>query len=73
MRKTEGSLESLVSEFNELDNPFIAKKTEHNRKRKRKCIMIVWLMSNILTFTAGYYIKYRYFDGNCLLNDGGSM
>jgi len=71
MRKTQ---ESLGNELNEpLDNPFHAKEREHKSKIKRKCLMILWLMSNILTFTAGYYVKYKYFDDDCLTNDGGSM
>ena len=74
MRKTQGS---LVSEFNELDqplnNPFHAKEKEHKSKIKRKCLMALWLMSNALTFTAGYYIKYKYFKDNCLTNNDGSM
>ena len=74
MRKTQGS---LISEFNELDqpldSPFHAKEKEHKSKIKRRCLMALWLMSNILTFTAGYYVKYKYFNDDCLMNDDGSM
>jgi len=70
MRKTE---ESLISEFNEVDNPFQGTKEEHTRRLKSKCMIALCLMSNILTFTAGYYVKYKYFNDDCLTTDGGSM
>ena len=74
MRKTQGSLISELSELDQpLDSPFQDKKEEHKRKRKSKCMIALWLMSNILTFTAGYYVKYKYFNDDCLMNDGGSM
>ena len=67
MRKTQGS---LVSEFNELDqpldNPFHAKEKEHKSKIKRRCLMVLWLMSNVLTFTVGYYVRTKYFNDDCL-------
>ena len=74
MRKTQGSLISELNELDQpLDNPFHAKEIEHKSKIKRKCLMALWLMSNILTFTAGYYVKYKYFNDDCLTNDDGSM
>ena len=45
----------------------------NKNKSKRCCVSAVWLMSNALTFTAGYYIKYKYFKDNCLANNDGSM
>ena len=77
MRKTQGSLVGELSEFNELNqplsNPFQDKKKEHKSKRRGTCLIALWLMSNILTFTAGYYVKTKYFNDNCLVIDDGSV
>jgi len=34
-------------------------------KRRCRCLTLLWLMSNILTFTAGYYVKTTYFIDDC--------
>jgi len=45
----------------------------NSNKGKRFCISAVWLMSNVLTFVLGYYVKTTYFKDDCLVNEGGSL
>ena len=45
----------------------------NKNKSKRCCLAAIWLMSNILTLTIGYYVKTKYFKDNCLVDEGGSL
>jgi len=45
----------------------------NSNKGKRFCISAVWLMSNVLTFMLGYYVKTTYFKDNCLVDEEGSL
>ena len=74
MRKTQASMsESIFT----TDDPTIVQTTiqtfDDGKRRRRFCLSAIWLMSNILTFTVGYYVKTMYFKDDCLTNDGGSM
>jgi len=34
-------------------------------KRKRKCLLSIWLLSNVVTFMLGIYAKEHWFADNC--------
>jgi len=79
MRKTKASMNDSI--FTVEDTPAIQTfdysstvQTLNGGKKKRcLCLSVIWLMSNILTFTVGYYVKTKYFKDNCLVDEGGSL
>jgi len=70
MRKSQG-IEIQESIFTDGDS--VTTQTFSDGKRYRRCMIVSWLMSNIITFTVGYYVKAKYFKDKCLVNDEGSM
>jgi hypothetical protein len=64
---------SQAIEMNEsiLGTPTQTNQSTH--KTRRCCLFGIWLMSNALTFVAGYYVKTKYFNDTCLIDEYGSM
>ena len=72
MRKTQVSLndpikDSIFTVDNSIGKDHTVIHTfDDGRKRRCRCLTAIWLMSNILTFTVGYYVKTNYFMDDCL-------
>ena len=72
MRKTQVSLNDPIKDsIFTVDNsiggdPTVIQTFDDGRKRWCRCLTAMWLMSNILTFTVGYYVKTNYFMDDCL-------
>ena len=71
MRKTQASLNDPINDpikdsIFAVDNPTVIQTFDDGKKRRCRCLTAIWLMSNILTFTAGYYVKTKYFMDDCL-------
>jgi len=73
MRQTLGNLAANET-ANELDealvNPF---QERHNRvKRDKICIIALWSLTNVVTFMLGYYVKTKFNDDDCSIEEDGS-
>ena len=70
MRHTQGNLAA-----NELDevlvNPFQERTSKI--KRYRLCLLSIWALTNVVTFTFGYYVKSAFNDDDCSILENGSM
>ena len=71
MRKSQG-IEIQESMFTG-DESITIQPSNDGKRRRDRCMIAIWLMSNIITFTVGYYVKTKYFKDNCLVNEEGSM
>jgi len=60
----------------EMNESILGTPTQINQstnKTRHCCLSAIWLMSNVLTFVAGYYVKTKYFNDDSLIDEGGSM
>ena len=72
MRQTSGMRQTMGN----LDESILNSETNiiqfHDRKRRNfACKTGVWIVSNILTFIIGYYVKGKYYVDDC--SDDGSQ
>jgi len=74
MRQTSGNL-SLNKSANELDEVLVSPFQErHNRvKRDKICLIALWSLTNVVTFMLGYYVKTKFNEDDCSIEEDGSF
>ena len=74
MRQTSGNL-SLNKSANELDEVLVSPFQErHNRvKRDKICLIALWSLTNVVTFMLGYYVKTKFNEDDCSIEENGSF